>query len=44
MRRNNNFIFGGAMLLFGGLVMGWMLKGINQEKDESQALAVEGLV
>jgi predicted MFS family arabinose efflux permease len=38
------FVFGGAMMLLGGVAMGWMLKGINQEKDESQALAVEGLV
>ncbi len=38
------FVFGGAMLVLGGVAMGWMFKGINLEKDESQALAAEGLV
>lgn len=38
------FVFGGVMLLLGGVAMGWMLKGINLEMDESQAIAAEGLV
>jgi hypothetical protein len=44
MRRNKNFIFGGVMMILGGVAMSWILKGINLEKDQSQALAVEGMV
>jgi hypothetical protein len=44
MRRNKNFIFGRGHAALWWTGDGWMLKGINLEKDQSQALAVEGLV